>query len=150
MGTGPGLSDIASAFAVGNVASLVTPPAPNGSYYVRVRAGNSAGLGAASAEVRVLVGPPPPSAPALNGSGAAGGIVTLTWSVPASGAAVTGYQLPAGTQVGASNLGVLALPSSATSFNTAGAPAGTYYVRVVATSAQGLGDVSNELTLIVP
>ena len=76
--------------------------------------------------------------------------MTLSWSVPASGAAPTGYRLLAGSQPGASNIGVLDVPATTVSFSAPGAPSGTYYVRVVATSAIGLGDVSNEVTIVVP
>lgn len=53
-GSGPGLSDIAVA-AVGDVLSVSVPAAPNGGYYVRVRAVTIAGAGAASADARVVV-----------------------------------------------------------------------------------------------
>lgn len=111
---------------------------------------NTRMIGAATTDTRVVVGPPPPGAPSLTGAGSPGGNVTLSWTVPASGAAPTGYQLQAGTVPGASNAAVLTLPATATSFATTGVPAGTYYVRVAATSAQGLGDLSNEVTVVVP
>ncbi len=148
-GNAPGLANLGT-LPMGNVTSLITPPVPDGSYYVRLRARNAAGLGAASPDVRVVVGPPPPSAPTLTGAGSAGGTVTLSWSVPASGAVPTGYRLQAGSQPGASNIGVLDVPATTVAFTAPGAPSGTYYVRVVALSALGLGDVSNEVTIVVP
>jgi hypothetical protein len=148
-GTGPNLSNLAT-LPLGNTTSFSSPPVPNGSYYVRVRALNSTGLGPASNEVRAVVGPPPPSAPTLSGSGGVGGTVTLNWSGPASGAAVSGYQLQAGSVPGASNVAVINLPSLQTALVTSGVPSGTYYVRVLATSASGPGTASNELTVVVP
>jgi len=148
-GSGPGLSNLA-VLPLGDTTTFVTPPVPNGSYYVRVRGRNTSGTGPASPEVRVVVGPPPPGAPTLSGSGGSGGTVNLSWSVPASGAAVTGYQLQAGSVPGASNVAVVNLPASQTALVTSGVPSGTYYVRVLATSASGPGTVSNELVLAVP
>ncbi len=63
---------------------------------------------------------------------------------------MTGYQLQAGTAPGLSNAAVLLLPSAPLAFVAPGVPAGTYYVRIVATSALGLGFVSNEVTIVVP
>ena len=57
-GSAPGLSNVAS-FATGDAATeFVTPPVANGSYYIRLRAQNDAGTGPASADIRVIVGPP--------------------------------------------------------------------------------------------
>ena len=149
-GSGPGLSDLAN-FATGTTAlQFVTPPVPNGTYYIRVRARNRVGTGPPSAEIRVVIGPPPPGAPSLTGSVGSGRSVALSWTAPTSGAAVTGYQLQAGTAPGSSNAAVLNLPPSQRSFAAAGVPPGTYYVRVVTLSSQGPGAASNELTLTVP
>jgi hypothetical protein len=149
-GSGPGLSDLAN-FATGSPETqFVTPPVPNGSYYVRLRARNNVGTGPSSGEIRVIVGPPPPNAPVLSGSVGSGRSVTLSWTVPTTGAAVTGYQLQAGTAPGSSNAAVLTLAPSQRSFSTNGVPPGTYYVRVVALSSQGPGTASNQLTLRVP
>jgi predicted phage tail protein len=147
-GSTPGLSNLA-ALPLAIATTFVTPPVPNGSYYVRVRAQNTTGTGPASNEVRVVVGPPPPSAPTLTGSSGVGGTVTLSWSVPSSGAPVTGYQLHAGSAAGASDIVVIDLPATQTALVAASVPAGTYYVRVRAMSASGPGMNSNEVTLVV-
>jgi hypothetical protein len=149
-GSSPGLSDLANFTTGSPETQFVTPPVPNGSYYVRMRARNRLGTGPPSAEIRVIVGPPPPSAPTLSGSVGTGRSVSLSWTMPSSGAAVTGYQLQAGTTPGASNAAILNLASAPRSFSAAGVPPGTYYVRVVAQSAQGPGASSNELMLVVP
>ncbi len=147
-GAAPG--DTTVSVPAGGGTSFVTPPIPAGSYFVRVRARNLSGLGAPSADVHVVVGVSPPSAPVLTGSGSAGGGVSLNWSLPTSGAAVSGYRLLAGTQPGATDAAVLDLAASSAGFSTGGVPPGTYYVRVVAASAVGFGDVSNEVTIVVP
>lgn len=147
-GTAPGLANLAT-LPMGTATSFVTPPVPNGDYYVRVRAENAAGIGPASTEVRAVVGPPPPGPPALTGSSGPGGTVSLSWSVPTSGAPVTGYELHAGTAPGLSNIVVIALPGSQTALATGGVPPGTYYLRVVARSASGPGAFSNQVALVV-
>ena len=68
--------------------------AGNGSYYIRLRARNDVGTGPPSAEVRVIVGPPPPRVSVL--SVGRKGSVALSWTAPTTGAALTGYQLQAG------------------------------------------------------
>jgi hypothetical protein len=73
--------------------------------------------------------------------------VTLRWDLPAGGAAPTGFQLEAGFSRGASNAGVV--PTTATSL-VAGAPPGTYFVRVHATNACGTSAATADLTVNVP
>lgn len=146
-----GVSNLAF-FPIGNSqTTYVTPPVPNGSYWVRVRAQSAGGLSPASNEVRVVIGPPPPDAPVLSGGATAPGTVLLQWTVPAApGASITGYQLRAGSQPGRNDVGVLNFPASTLTFGSGGIGPGTYYVRVVALSSQGPSEASNELVLVVP
>lgn len=139
-------------FPTGNTqTTYVTPPVPNGSYWVRVRAQSAGGLSPASDEVRVVIGPPTPDPPVLTGGATAPGTVLLQWTVPAApGAPITGYQLRAGTQPGRNDVGVLNFPVSTLAFGSGGIGPGTYYVRVVALSSQGPSEASNELVLTVP
>jgi hypothetical protein len=55
VGSAPGLNDIFSGLDVGLQTSFAASGVPPGTYYVRVRAGNYAGLGAPSNEVVVVV-----------------------------------------------------------------------------------------------
>lgn len=55
VGSAPGLGDIVSGLDVGLQTSFGATAVPSGTYYVRVRAGNYSGLGAASNEVAVVV-----------------------------------------------------------------------------------------------
>jgi hypothetical protein len=150
-GSVPGMSNLAF-FPTGSAqTTYVTGAVPNGSYWVRIYAESAGGLGPSSPEVRVVVGPPPPGAPVLSGGANGPGSVLLQWTpAPAPGAPVTGYQLRAGYQPGQSNAAVINLAASSLSYSATGIPAGTYYVRVVALSASGPGDVSNEVVVTVP
>src|SRR5207244_11565967 len=81
---------------------------PAGTYFVRVRARNSAGTSAASNEVVVIVGggacvSGTPSAPSGLTSSVSGASVSLSWTPPASGCA-TGDVIGAGLTPASSNL----------------------------------------------
>ena len=78
-----------------------------------------------------------------------GSSVTLTWSAPASGDAVTSYAIEAGSAPGLANLANFVTGSTATSFSAGGVGNGTYYVRVRAQNAAGASTASNESTLVV-
>jgi len=134
-------------------ATQLVVSAPNGIYYVRVRGVDNSGFGEASNEVIVVVPggggrcSSPPRAPQdLTGS-ASGNTVTLNWSAPSSGCAATSYAVHAGSSPGLSNVTV-ANVGAATSLS-ASAPAGTYYVRVVALNTFGGSAASNEVAITV-
>jgi hypothetical protein len=149
-GSSPVVSNLAF-FPTGNaLTSFVTPPLPNGSYWVRVMALSAGGLGPATPDLRVVIGPPPPGAPVLSGGATGPGAVLLQWTAaPAPGAAVTGYQLSAGYQPGQSNAAVFTFPAGALSYAAANVAPGTYYVRVTALSSAGPGTTSNEVVVTV-
>ena len=149
-GSTEGVSNLAH-FPIGNTQTMyVSPPVPNGSYWVRVRAQGAGGVGPPTPDVRVVVGPPPPGAPTLSGGMTGPGIVQLQWTAaPAPGVPVTGYELQAGSGPGLTNTAVFTLPATALDFSTAGVPPGTYYVRVVALSSAGPGTPSNEVVVTV-
>ena len=130
---------------LGLLTSVSVPNVGPGRYYARVRAMNAVGASAVSNEVAATVGcTTRPGAPTLT-SAVNGGLVRLAWSDP-DGCSGTTYRLLVGSQPGAANLGEIAV--SDTVFATA-APPGTYYVRVVAQTALGSSDPSNEVTLAV-
>lgn len=88
---------------------------------------------------------PPGAAFNLTSTITATGIV-ISWSSPTSGGAATGYLLDGGVSPGTT---AATLPSATTSLTLPQLPAGTYYIRIRATNAFGIGPSSSELTLVV-
>jgi hypothetical protein len=138
-------------FAVAETAMIATS-VPNGVFYVRVRSVDAEGVGAASNEAVVAVPGAgacgtAPGAPSALTQTVVGSQVTLNWSAGA-GCPATGYVIQAGSAPGASNLAILNVgPGTSFSVN---APAGTYYVRVLATNASGGSTPSNEVVVVAP
>jgi hypothetical protein len=146
----PGGPVIAS-YAVTGTTTTVTG-VPNGVYYVKVSALNADGQSAPSNEVVVAVPSngtcnSAPNAPSgLTGS-ASNSQVTLSWTAPSGGCDVTSYSVQAGSVPGASDIAVINAGSTTTL--SAIAPAGTYYVRVVAVNGFGGSQPSNEVVITV-
>jgi hypothetical protein len=125
---------------------------PAGTYFIRVRAKNSAGVSGVSNElVLIVLGTSgcPPAAPTDLVATASGFTVTLRWTAPGSACAAAGYIIEAGSTPGASNLANFNTGTTATTFVANGVGAGTYYVRVRGTNSAGTSAPSNEATLIV-
>ncbi|MEP7117012.1 MAG: fibronectin type III domain-containing protein [Acidobacteriota bacterium] len=146
-GRAPGTSDF-GAMPLPNTTTLVASVAP-GVYYARLRAVNACGLSPASNEIAVtldgsVVVPNPPTGLT---AAVSGGVAGFTWTPPASGGTPAGYWLEAGTTPG----GVIAVvPSAVPSLAVSAAPRGTYYVRVRAYNAAGIGGASAEVLVVVP
>lgn len=121
-----------------------------GVYMVRLRAVRQGVPGAASNEVAVVVGGAcvtAPPAPSGLTSTVTGSTVTLTWNAP--GGPVTSYVLVAGYAPTTSNAANADTGNSFTSFVATGVPSATYYVRIQAKNACGVGDFSNEAMVVV-
>jgi hypothetical protein len=150
-GSAAGWSDLGS-FPTGNTqTSWSTSYVPNGTYFARVSAQNTAGMSPASNEVSFSVPRAcgdAPEAPSNLQSSVSGLAVTLTWVAPGSGAVVTGYVIEAGTSPGLANIAVVNTGSTATSF-TASAVPGTYFVRVRAAGACGSSPASSDVGVVV-
>lgn len=153
-GSAPGASDLA-VFDTGTPGGGFTATSVGaGTYYVRVRAKNAAGTSGPSNEVTIVVGGAGPG-PCTGAPGAPGGLlnsvsgstVTLTWNA-ASGSPTT-YIVEAGSASGLTDLANSDLGGTATSLTAAGVGAGTYFVRVRARNACGLGPASNEVIVTV-
>lgn len=152
-GSASGLIDLAN-FDTGNAAvTLTVTGVPAGSYFVRVRAKNSAGSGAASNEVIVTVAggacTTAPGAPTSLGATVSGTSVSLSWKAATVGCTPTGYVIEAGSASGLSNLANFNTGSTATSFSASGIASGTYFVRVRAANTGGSSAASNEVTFTI-
>jgi len=151
-GSAPGLANLAT-FATGSTAtSFSTGGIGAGTYYLRVKAKNAAGTSVASNESLLVVGSgacsSAPGAPAEFTTSVSGSTVTLRWNA-ASGNPTT-YVVEAGSGPGLSDLANSDLGSPATSYVASGVGRGTYYVRMRAKNACGVGPVSNEAIVVVP
>src|SRR5438874_8853098 len=78
---------------------------------------------------------------------ASGSSVALAWTAPDSGELVQSYVIEAGSSPGGINLANFSTGSTATTYSASGVPAGSYYVRVRARTASGVGPPSNEALL---
>ena len=144
-GSLPGLADH-GALTV-NVPWLSALSVTAGVYYLRVVAVNAHGASAPSADAAVVVGTGLPAAPTgLVAAGGPGGVVRLFWNPP-PGPAPTSYMLFAGYTPGTAAARV---PVSAPSVIASGIAPATYYVRVAAMNAVGMGPVSPEIAVVVP
>jgi hypothetical protein len=131
--------------------SLTVPNVPNGTYFVRVRAGNAAGLSAPSNEIAITVGSPvcvgPPAAPQGLAAAVVAQAVTLSWAAGPGGCPAGSFVILAGSAPSLSNLAVLDVGGQR-QFSV-NAPFGTYYVRVVAANSFGASAPSNESVVTV-
>lgn len=147
VGNAPGDSNLFVGEIPSFPARLVVPNIPNATYYARLRSIGSAGVGAPSTDVQIVVGcAAPPPAPAGLTQVVIGNTVALGWAKQPN---VTGYLLEAGSVSGKADVGVLALPASPPGFLTP-APNGTYFVRVRAQNACGTSDASSQIEVVVP
>ncbi len=144
-GSSPGASDI-GAFPLGMATSISANAPPGLRVYARVIAHNASGS-ATSNEINLMIAAPSsPGQPTLDPGVVGAGNVTLTWSAGA-GSAATSYTILA--RFSPSGPVAMSVPVSGNSLTTA-APAGTYYLSVVANNATGSSPESNQITLVVP
>jgi hypothetical protein len=130
--------------------SYSAPGVPPGVYYVRVRGVNAAGMGAASSEVRLVVGSTgnsPPEAPINPAASIDGARLTFTWADAPTGNTPTSYIVEAGSATGLSNIATL--PVSAKSFTFNSVPPGFYFLRVRGVSGSAAGAPSAEVMIVV-
>lgn len=140
-GTAPGVANLVATYLTPST-SISVPGVPPGSYFVRVYAVNASGRSNPSNEARLDVpvggGCTLPAASALN-INVAGSTVAFAWT-PIGG--VVGYRLEVGTGPTGPMVASQDLPASTTSVSYPGAPAGTFYARVVTASACGAVNAS--------
>ena len=133
VGTAPGAANIVEAHLPNSVTKIVTW-APNGTYYLRVRATAGALAGDFSNEASVTVGGPicnPPPGPIASAT-VQGPSVTINWS----GGNATGYRVEFSRYPGTTELAHNVLPTT-TSFTQSVPVLGTFYARVVGVNACG-------------
>ena len=120
--------------------------APQGTYYVRVRARNAQGTSAPSNEVALTVSSSqgPPSPPSNLTATVSGTTVTLSVGVPPG---ATGLLFAAGLAPG-QTAGVLPVPV-ASQGSVPNVPPGTYYARMHAVGPGGTSGPSNEVQIVV-
>jgi len=150
-GSAPGLSDLAVVPLT--AARAFSAGVPTGTYWLRLRAVNAAGVGDPSDDVGMRMGPSDgcvglPLPPAGLNAAVNGSLVTLSWGPPPGAVAAASYVIYAGAAPGRIDLVSLGTSSAATSWAGA-APPGVYYVRVAARSACGIGALSNEAEVVV-
>ena len=90
----------------------------------------------------------PPGPPDALDAVVSGNAVAFTWLSPLAGSAAAGYVLEAGSGPGLSD--IARAPVAGTALSAAGVPAGTYFVRVRAVNAVGIGPASSEVQVVVP
>ncbi|MEP7116222.1 MAG: fibronectin type III domain-containing protein, partial [Acidobacteriota bacterium] len=151
-GTAPGRADLA-VLPLGNALSFGVGGIGDGTYWVRLRAANSAGTGPATEDLALVMRASGgcaglPQAPLFTGSTVAGNNVTLTWTPPLTGSAPVGYVLVVGSAPGLDDWGLVELPSPATTVSGIVASA-TYFVRIGARSTCGIGFLSDERAIVV-
>lgn len=145
-GTAAGLANLVNA-DLGDVTAF-EGLVPRGTYFVRVRAVNTAGVSAPSNEVSVAVVTTLSCTSAPNTptgfSGVTGGqFVSLSWlPSPSAASYVLDVGLSSGTTAASTPLG------NVTQFQAA-APAGAYFVRVRAVNACGSSGASSEVPLVL-
>lgn len=147
-GRTPGTANIVPGAAIGDTAVTVGG-VPAGQYFVRVHARNGGGISAPSNEVMFTVGLSCtlPSAPRNFAATKAGNHLSLSWAPPAVGGP-SSYIVQAGSAPGAANLFNANIGGGTTI--GAGVPNGTYYVRVFAMNACGVGPASPEGAIAIP
>lgn len=149
-GSSPGASNIVRADTGSAAPTLTATNVPAGTYYVRIRAVNSAGVSGPSNETVVTVGSVCGSVPTTPGplvSSVSGSSVQLSWG--GSSGTVSTYVFEIGSFSGSTNLGTMELGTAATTFATSGVAPGTYFVRVKARNACGLSAPSNDAVVVV-
>jgi N-acetylneuraminic acid mutarotase len=152
VGNASGVTNTAVLDTGSTATSFQAAGVPNGIFFIRLRARNTFGVSAPSNEVSIRVGAVQtvPGAPSGLTASVDGGVVTLHWQAPdPGGAPLSSYLIEVGGRSGSSDLGVFPVPAGVTRIQAA-VPAGTYFVRVRATNAFGVGPPSAEVMVQVP
>lgn len=143
-GSAPGLSDVGTLY-LGEATSF-SAAVPSGTYYVRVRAVSPNGESDPTTDM-VVTAPGVPEAPTSLRASSTGGNVTLHWDAPTAGTPPTGYVIEAGSQPGLADVALAQVDGTVRSVSVAVPTQSSYYLRVRALSATGIGQASNEIVV---
>ena len=147
-GFSPGTTAVS--LPAGTGTSFTIPGVPPGTFYIRVRAINSAGSSPPSNELTLgmsAAGVALPEAPNTVQAFMLDGLLTMTWLQPPRGGPATGYIVEAGSATGLTNIGSVTVPGRSLTF--ANVPPGFYFLRVRATNAGGTSAPSPEVMIVV-
>lgn len=162
--TSPGGVRVAATDLTGDGrAEIITVPGPGRAAELKVYSGATfaniatqlvhpasytGGVLVASAKARPGSGPGggPPGPPVGLDFTALGGNVALRWNPPTTGGVATNYRVDVGSDRGLSNLASFNVGNVTSTVATA--PAGVFFVRVVASNAWGVGPPSNEVVIV--
>ncbi len=152
-GSSEGKRDLAVVPIAGDATSFVVE-APPGRYWARLFAVNGTTRSAPGTELRIVMAPEDtcpgvPYAPEGLTATVSGNAVTLSWrSSSLFGLPPDGYRILVGSTPGQRNLGTIDAGPALTLSGPA--PAGTYYVSVVAVGLCGESPLSNVVAVVVP
>ena len=140
IGTAPGATTLPTQSAPSTATQLVLS-LPAGTYYTRVRATNAVGTSLPSPEASVTVTDPGPlpGPPGTFSARTVDRTIIFTWTAPVAGEPPTRYVLEAGSAPGLSNAAAIDTGGIASSFTVPNVPPGSYWVRVRAANAAGMG-----------
>ena len=96
----------------------------------------------------MALGPRPPRADNLTAD-VTGRVVALAWTNQATRALATGLVVEAGSAPGLSDLARLPMAAAQVALTVPDVPPGTYYVRVRSFNGTGLGEASNEISIVI-
>lgn len=138
--------DVAGAAVLPVSETLSVANVPAGTYTLALTAANDTGTSAPSVPITITVPATcagAPSPPEHIAASVSSGVVTLAWDPPASGPAVSSYQLLVSGDVQA------VAPTTARVL-TGSPPPGRYVVRVAAVNSCGVGAASAPVIVVVP
>ena len=151
-GSRPGASDLGGSYTPANQPGFFAPGAPNGTYYLRVRSVNSAGVSGASNEVAAVVKgtcTTPPPAPTDVRATVAGGQVTVQWGLSTTSDGPTAFSIEVGSGPGLSDVLFVPIFDYTQRSLTGTGPSATYFIRMKSHNGCGSSGASNEIMLVL-
>lgn len=158
-GSSSGSSNLANLNTGNPNTSFTANGVSNATLFIRVLARDASGLGPPSNEIKLVVGSggggggggctSAPNSPSNLTVSVNGSTASMKWNAPSAGCAPTSYVMQAGSSPGQSNIANTNTGNTNTALTAGGVGAGTYYVRIRASNANGISGPSNEVKAIV-